>query len=102
VLAFGLAVAAAVRGLRGPDPFWRTVALGALGALVAVGFHSAFDNIYVHGVSVQVGALMGLAQVAADHARFGQPPAAPAVDAVPPRLGALVFGSPRGAQGQHR
>uniref|UniRef100_A0A7C3ANS6 Uncharacterized protein n=1 Tax=Thermorudis sp. TaxID=1969470 RepID=A0A7C3ANS6_9BACT len=32
------------------------------GALVAIAFHSVFDNLFVHGVSVQMGALLGLAQ----------------------------------------
>ena len=68
LLVFGLAFRAAIRGLRGHDPFWRTVALGALGSLVAIALHSAFDNLYVHGVSVQIGALFALAQLASLHA----------------------------------
>jgi putative inorganic carbon (HCO3(-)) transporter len=62
LLTLTLAFRAAIRGLRAPAPFWRTVAVGTLGALVAIAFHSVFDNLFVHGVSVQMGALLGLAQ----------------------------------------
>jgi O-antigen ligase len=65
LLVLVLAFRAAIRGLRAPDAFWHTVALGTLGSLVAIALHSAFDNLYVHGVSVQIGALFALAQVAA-------------------------------------
>lgn len=68
LLVFGLAFRAAIRGLRASDSFWRTVALGTLGSLVAIALHSAFDNLYVHGVSVQIGALFALAQIASLHA----------------------------------
>jgi O-antigen ligase len=68
LLVFGLAFRAAIRGLRAADAFWRTVALGTLGSLVAIALHSAFDNLYVHGVSVQIGALFALAQVASLYA----------------------------------
>jgi O-antigen ligase len=68
ILTLVLAFRAAIRGLRARDPFWRTVALGVLGSLVAIAMHSAFDNLFVHGVSVQVGALIGLAALAGSHA----------------------------------
>ena len=68
VLTLVLAFRATIRGLRAPHAFWRTVALGVLGALVAIALHSAFDNLFVHGVSVQIGALFGLAAVAGDQA----------------------------------
>jgi O-antigen ligase len=64
----GLAFRAAILGLRGPNPFWRTVALGVLGSLVAISLHSAFDNLFVHGVSVQIGALIGLAALSSGQA----------------------------------
>jgi hypothetical protein len=44
------------------------VALGVLGTLVAICMHSAFDNIFVHGVSVQIGALLGLAALSSGQA----------------------------------
>jgi O-antigen ligase len=64
LLVVGLAFRAAIRGLRAADPFWRAVALGTLGSLVAIALHSAFDNLYVHGVSVQIGTLFALGQIA--------------------------------------
>ena len=73
LLTLSLAFRAALRGLQAPAPFWRTVAIGTLGALVAIAFHSVFDNLFVHGVSVQMGALLGLAQQVSQRAR---PPAA--------------------------
>jgi putative inorganic carbon (HCO3(-)) transporter len=68
LLVLALAIRAAIRGLRATDPFWRTVALGTLGSLVAIALHSAFDNLYVHGVSVQIGALFALVQLASRRA----------------------------------
>jgi putative inorganic carbon (HCO3(-)) transporter len=68
VLTLILAFRAAIRGLRAPEGFWRAVALGVLGSLVAIALHSAFDNLFVHGVSVQIGALFGLAAIAAERA----------------------------------
>lgn len=68
LLTLGLAFRAAIRGLRGPNPFWRAVALGVLGSLVAISLHSAFDNLFVHGVSVQIGALMALAALSSGQA----------------------------------
>ncbi len=68
LLTLALAYRAAIRGLRSPNPFWRAVALGTLGSLVAISLHSAFDNLFVHGVSVQIGALMGLAALSSGQA----------------------------------
>jgi O-antigen ligase len=68
LFVLALAIRAAIRGLRATDPFWRTVALGTLGSLVAIALHSAFDNLYVHGVSVQIGALFALVQLASRRA----------------------------------
>ncbi|MEP7200015.1 MAG: O-antigen ligase family protein, partial [Chloroflexota bacterium] len=39
---------------------WRVVALGALGALVAMTAHNLFDNLYVHGMNIQFAFLMGV------------------------------------------
>lgn len=42
----------AVRTTRG---LWRGVAAGLLGTLVALSIHNGFDNLFVHGMAVQVG-----------------------------------------------
>jgi putative inorganic carbon (hco3(-)) transporter len=68
VVTLALAFRAAILGLRGPNPFWRAVALGVLGSLLAISLHSAFDNLFVHGVSVQIGALIGLAALSGGQA----------------------------------
>ncbi len=68
LLTLVLAFRAAILGLRGPNPFWRAVALGTLGSLVAISLHSVFDNLFVHGVSVQIGALIGLAALSSGQA----------------------------------
>ncbi len=51
----------ALRAVRASDGLWQGVALGALGLLVHLGVHSLFDNLYVHGMAIQVGLLLGLA-----------------------------------------
>jgi len=66
LLVLALGFRAAVQGLAARTAFWRAVALGVLGSLVAITLHSAFDNLYVHGVSVQIGVLLALGQIAAD------------------------------------
>jgi O-antigen ligase len=66
LLVLGLAVRAALHGLACEDAFWRAVGLGTLGVLLAVAVHSSFDNLFVHGVSVQIGVICGLAQLASD------------------------------------
>ena len=38
---------------------WRAVSLGILGALVALSVHNFFDNLYVHGMNIQFGLLLG-------------------------------------------
>ncbi|MBI4301470.1 MAG: O-antigen ligase family protein, partial [Chloroflexi bacterium] len=35
------------------------IILGVLGALVAISVHNLFDNLYVHGISAQVGMVLG-------------------------------------------
>jgi hypothetical protein len=45
--------------------FWRAILLGVLGTLVATSVHNLFDNLFVHGMSVQLGILLAMAQVAA-------------------------------------
>lgn len=36
------------------------ITLGILGSLIALSIHNLFDNLYVHGIGVQVGMLLGL------------------------------------------
>ncbi len=50
----------AVRTLHGAS---RSLAAGLLGMIVALSIHNAFDNLFVHGMAVQVG--IGLGMVAA-------------------------------------
>lgn len=47
----------------------RAVALGTLGALVHLGVHSLFDNLYVHTMYLQVAVLLGLVAVIGPHHR---------------------------------
>ena len=51
------------RAVRAVGPAWRSVAAGLLGMLVALSVHNLFDNLFVHGMAVQVG--IGLGMVAA-------------------------------------
>ncbi len=39
---------------------WRGVAAGLLGMLVALSVHNGFDNLFVHGIAVQVGIGLGI------------------------------------------
>jgi len=57
----------AARRARG---MWRALALGILGALLALAVHNFFDNLYVHGMNIQFALLLGMA------ARLGSPEAA--------------------------
>jgi putative inorganic carbon (hco3(-)) transporter len=50
----------AVRGSRG---LWQSVAAGLLGMLVALSAHNLFDNLFVHGMAVQVGIGLGMMAV---------------------------------------
>ena len=51
------AMAAAVR--RAPKGIWYGIALGLLGSLTAVSVHNLVDNMYVHGIPVLLGLLLG-------------------------------------------
>jgi O-antigen ligase len=48
------------RAVRTSSGFWRGVAAGLLGALVALSMHNTFDNLFVHGMAVQVGLGLGV------------------------------------------
>jgi putative inorganic carbon (HCO3(-)) transporter len=44
---------------------WKGILLGVLGALIASAVHNMFDSLFVHGMSVQLGMILALAQVSA-------------------------------------
>jgi O-antigen ligase len=44
--------------------FWRPLLVGVLGAMVVFCTHNLFDNLFVHGMSVQLGFLLGVGLVA--------------------------------------
>jgi O-antigen ligase len=51
----------AVRRVRGAStPLGRGLAIGVLGVLAAIGTHNVFDNLYVSGLNVHLGLLLGL------------------------------------------
>ncbi len=54
---------------RRPDWLTRSLALGVLGVLTAVGVHNIFDNLYVHGMGVYIAILVSLVDTA--YARAG-------------------------------
>ncbi|HEX6512730.1 MAG TPA: O-antigen ligase family protein, partial [Chloroflexota bacterium] len=54
-------VASSVRAA--PPGVWYGVALGILGSLTAVSVHNLVDNMYVHGIQVLVGLLLGASAV---------------------------------------
>ena len=49
------------RAVRTSSGIWKSVAAGLLGTLVALSMHNVFDNLFVHGMAVQVGMALGLA-----------------------------------------
>ena len=58
-VAAGLWVA--LRAVRVSRGFEQGLALGVLGMWVHLSVHNFFDNLYVHGMAIQVGLLLGLA-----------------------------------------
>jgi O-antigen ligase len=48
------------RAVRVSGPAWRSIAAGLLGMLVALSVHNLFDNLFVHGMAVQVGIGLGI------------------------------------------
>jgi flagellar biosynthesis protein FliR len=50
----------AVRVSRG---VWQSIAAGLLGMIVALSAHNMFDNLFVHGMAVQVGIGLGMVAV---------------------------------------
>jgi putative inorganic carbon (HCO3(-)) transporter len=59
--------------------YWQGVALGALGVLTHLTVHNMFDNLYVHGMYVQVGMVLGLLAVAVRGWRASGSPATESV-----------------------
>jgi hypothetical protein len=51
--------------------FWRAVLAGVFGGLIVFCVHNLFDSLFVHSVNVQIGVLLGLGMVAADHLELG-------------------------------
>jgi hypothetical protein len=51
------------RAVRVSHGMWRSVAAGLLGTLVALSIHNGFDNLFVHGMAVQVGIGLGMVEV---------------------------------------
>lgn len=57
------------RAVRASSGIWRSLAAGLLGTLVALTVHNTFDNLFVHGMAVQVGIGLGLIAVLNDGGR---------------------------------
>jgi len=51
------------RAVRCAKDWWQGIALGILGVLTHLSVHNFFDNLYVHGMNVHVGILLGLVYV---------------------------------------
>lgn len=51
------------RAVRASVGWWRSIAAGLLGTLVALSVHNTFDNLFVHGMAVQVGIGLGMIAV---------------------------------------
>jgi putative inorganic carbon (HCO3(-)) transporter len=61
LLFVGAGLWLAFRAVRVSRGVQQGIALGALGMLVHLSVHNLFDNLYVHGMAIQVGLLLGLA-----------------------------------------
>jgi len=61
LVLWALALAQSWRAVRTSSGIWKSVAAGLLGTLVALSMHNVFDNLFVHGMAVQVGMALGLA-----------------------------------------
>jgi len=58
-----------LRSAAGGSSFWRALLAGAIGGLVVFCVHNLFDSLFVHGVQIQIGILLGLGLAAARHLR---------------------------------
>ncbi|MGQ9583906.1 MAG: O-antigen ligase family protein [Anaerolineae bacterium] len=61
LIFWAAAFVAVWRAVRQSHGFHQAVALGVLGVFVHLSVHNFFDNLYVHGMPVHVGLLLGLA-----------------------------------------
>jgi hypothetical protein len=52
-------IVAAWLAARRTDRLSRAIAVGILGALIATAAHNFFDNLYVHGMNMQMAVLLG-------------------------------------------
>jgi O-antigen ligase len=50
--------------------FWRAVLGGVIGGMVVFCVHDLFDSLFVHGVNVQIGIMLGLGLIAVDRLRL--------------------------------
>jgi O-antigen ligase len=58
------------RAVRASSGMWQSIAAGLLGVLVALSVHNTFDNLFVHGMAVQVGIGLGMIAVLNDEGRM--------------------------------
>ena len=61
-----------IRRAAGRDGLYVAAAAGAFGALVAAGGHNVFDDLYVKGMNVQMGLLVGITLAVHQHWRPGR------------------------------
>ena len=76
-VAAGIIFARIAQGLRhaGEEPsLERAILVGALGASVAFCVHNTFDNMFIHGIGVQFGAVLGLVEITARRLTSGESP----------------------------
>ena len=56
----------ALGATRGVPSVWHSIAAGLLGMVVVLSIHNGFDNLFVHGMAVQVGIGLGIVAVIAN------------------------------------
>jgi O-antigen ligase len=66
-IAFRQLGGALVRSEPQAGSFWRAVLAGVFGGLIVFCVHNLFDSLFVHSVNVQIGVLLGLGVLAAQH-----------------------------------
>lgn len=67
LLFWAAALWLAWRAVRHTSGVWRGIAIGALGAFVHLSAHNFFDNLYVHGMYVQVALLLAIVAALVDN-----------------------------------
>ncbi len=63
LVLWGAALWQGWRALRAATGVWHSLAAGLLGMIVALSIHNGFDNLFVHGMAVQVGIALGMVAV---------------------------------------